>query len=93
MGHTVDSTVNAHRGRVAGGLRRKYPELFSRYSRKNSREAYAEVFAEWILGVRNPVTETYALKFGWDLSAEEYYSTDSRIITWKPNSRTILLGD
>ena len=93
MGHTVDSLANAHRGRVAGSLRRKYSELFSRYSRKNAKEAYAEVFAEWILGVRNPVTETYALKFGWDLSAEEYYSDLNNIIRWKPNYRTILLGD
>jgi hypothetical protein len=93
FGHTVDSVVNAHRGRVSGALRRKYPELFSRYSGKNAKEAYAEVFAEWILGVRNPVTEGYAEKFGWNLSVEDYYSSDSRMITWKPNMRTILLGN
>jgi len=90
MGHTVDSVMNAHRGKVSGALRRKYPELFSRYSAKNSKEAYAEVFAEWILGVRNPVTETYAQKFGWGLSVEDYYSPESRMIQWKPNMRTIL---
>jgi SPP1 gp7 family putative phage head morphogenesis protein len=93
MGHTVDSALNANRGRVSGALRRKYPELFSRYSGKNAKEAYAEVFAEWILGVRNPVTEGYAEKFGWNLSAEDYYSDLNRMIKWKPNSRTILLGD
>jgi hypothetical protein len=93
MGHTVDSPMNAHRGKVSGALRRKYPELFSRYSGRNAKEAYAEVFAEWILGVRNPVTEGYAAKFGWDLSVEDYYSPDSRMITWKPNARSILLGD
>ena len=93
FGHTVDSVANAHRGKVSGALRRKYPELFSRYSRKNAKEAYAEVFAEWILGVRNPVTETYATKFGWNLSVEDYYSPDNRMITWKPNMRTILLGN
>jgi len=93
MGHTVDSVMNANRGQVSGRLRRKYAELFSRYSRKNAKEAYAEVFAEWILGVRNPVTETYAERFGWNLSVEDYYSPDNRIIKWKPNSRTILLGN
>lgn len=93
MGHTVDTSMNAHRGKVSGALRRKYPELFSRYSAKNAKEAYAEVFAEWILGVRNPVTETYAERFGWNLSVEDYYSPDNRMITWKPNSRTILLGN
>jgi len=90
MGHTVDSVINANRGKVSGALRRKYPELFSRYSAKNAKEAYAEVFAEWILGVRNPVTETYASRFGWDLSVEDYYSPDNRMVTWKPNMRTIL---
>jgi hypothetical protein len=90
MGHTVDSVINANRGKVSGALRRKYPELFSRYSAKNAKEAYAEVFAEWILGVRNPVTETYATRFGWDLSVEDYYSPDNRMVTWKPNMRTIL---
>jgi hypothetical protein len=89
FGHTVDSITNTKRGTVSGALRRKYPELFSRYSRKNAKEAYAEVFAEWILGVRNPVTEGYANKFGWDLSAEDYYST---INAWKPNMRTPLTG-
>lgn len=93
MGHTVDSVMNANRGQVSGRLRRNYAELFSRYSRKNAKEAYAEVFAEWILGVRNPVTETYAERFGWNLSVEDYYSPDNRIIKWKPNSRTILLGN
>jgi hypothetical protein len=83
MGHTVDYWNNTVRGKVSGALRRKYPELFSRYSRKNSKEAYAEVFAEWILGVRNPVTEAYAKRFGWDLSAKDYYST---INAWKPNT-------
>jgi len=90
MGHTVDYWNNTIRGKVSGSLRRKYPELFSRYSRKNSKEAYAEVFAEWILGVRNPVTEAYATRFGWDLSAQDYYST---IDAWKPNMRSILLGN
>jgi SPP1 gp7 family putative phage head morphogenesis protein len=93
MGHTVDSTMNAHRGRVSGALRRKYPELFSRYSGRNAKEAYAEVFAEWILGVRNPVTEGYAEKFGWNLSAEDYYSDLNRMVKWQPHHRTILLGD
>jgi hypothetical protein len=93
MGHTVDSFMNANRGKVSGALRRKHPELFSRYSAKNAKEAYAEVFAEWILGVRNPVTETYAERFGWNLSVEDYYSPDNRIIQWKPNARSILLGN
>jgi SPP1 gp7 family putative phage head morphogenesis protein len=90
LGHTVDFYTNTTRGRVSGPLRRKHPELFSRYSGKNAKEAYAEVFAEWILGVRNPVTEGYAKKFGWDLSAADYYST---MDTWTPNYRSILLGD
>jgi hypothetical protein len=93
FGHTVDSFMNANRGKVSGALRRKYPELFSRYSAKNAKEAYAEVFAEWLLGVRNPVTETYATRFGWDLSVADYYSVDNRMIQWQPNMRSILMGN
>lgn len=93
LGHTVDTIVNSHRGKVSGALRRKYPELFSRYSGKNAKEAYAEVFAQWLLGESNPVTEGYAEKFGWNMSAKDYYSDDNRMITWKPNYRTILLGN
>jgi hypothetical protein len=87
FGHTVDSPINVNRGKVSGPLRRKYPELFSRYSGKNAKEAYAEVFAQWSLGERNPVTEAYAKKFGWELSAKDYYET---INNWTPNMRTVL---
>lgn len=93
FGHTVDSRVNANRGSVSGALRRKYPELFSRYSARNTKETYAEVFAQWLLGEANPVTEAYAKKFGWEMSAKDYYSSDNRMVTWKPNGRTILMGD
>jgi hypothetical protein len=91
FGHTVDSPINTHRGRVSGPLRRKYPDLFSRYSGKNAKETYAEVFAQWLLGESNPVTEAYAQKFGWGLSAKDYYASQN-IITWKPSTRSILLG-
>lgn len=93
FGHTVDSPVNAHRGKVSGALRRKYPELFSRYSGRNAKEAYAEVFAQWLLGERNPVTDTFAERFGWTMSAKDYYSDDNRMVTWKPNMRSILMGN
>ena len=91
FGHTVDMSLNGHRGKVSGALRRKYPELFSRYSARNSKEAYAEVFAQWLLGERNPVTQVYAEKFGWELSAKDYYEKIS--VQWQPNMRTILMGN
>jgi hypothetical protein len=90
MGHTVDTPANFDRGKVTGGLRRKYPALFSRYSKRNPKETYAEVFAQWLLGERNPVTDAFAEKFGWDLSAKDYYE---QIDKWKPNLRTLLMGN
>jgi len=90
LGHTVDSPANFDRGKVSGALRRKYPDLFSRYSKRNPKETYAEVFAQYLLGEQNPVTVGFAQKFGWDLSAKDYYE---QINKWKPNLRTILTGN
>jgi hypothetical protein len=71
-------------------LRRKYPDLFSRYSKRNTKETYAEVFAQWLLGESNAVTDAFAKRFGWDLNAKDYYE---QIDKWKPNLRSVLMGD
>ena len=88
LGHTTDSFMNDDfRGRFISPLRRKYPELWSRYSRENSKEAYAEVFAQWILGEHNPVTEAFAQKFGWNLSADDYWAGIPLSKQWQPSMR------
>lgn len=87
LGHTTDSWIHADkRGRFIGGLRRKFPEAFSRYSKKDSEEAYAELFAEWLLGDKsNPAVAAMADRFGWNLTAQEYYDTFGSMGTaWKP---------
>jgi SPP1 gp7 family putative phage head morphogenesis protein len=86
LGHTTDSYVNDNkRGYVRKLLTRRYKELFSRYSRKNTKETYAEVFAQWGLGEKNALTEAYAKAFGWDLSAAEYYEKFNEFERWKPS--------
>jgi len=90
MGHTVDSPANFDTGRFTGPLRRKYPDLFSRYSKRNTKETYAEVFAQWLLGESNAVTDAFAKRFGWDLNAKDYYE---QIDKWKPNLRSVLMGN
>ncbi len=81
LGHTVDSNANnAIRGRFTGPLRRKFADLWSGYSRKDPDEAYAEVFAQWALGEPNALTDLYAKKFGWNLTAEEY--RDQIAVQW-----------
>jgi hypothetical protein len=88
LGHTTDSYVNdKKRGYVRTLLTRRYKELFSRYSRKNTKETYAEVFAQWGLGEKNALTEAYAEAFGWDLSAAEYYEKFGQFDRWKPSMR------
>lgn len=75
FGHIVDSHANDNsRGRFVGGLRRKIKDsvLWSEYGKKNPKEAYAEVFAQWMLGEQTPVTEAFAKEYGWELSIEEY---------------------
>jgi len=88
LGHTTDSYVNDNkRGYVRGLLTRRYKELFSRYSRKTTKETYAEVFAQWGLGEKNALTEAYAEAFGWDLSSAEYYAKFGEFDRWKPSMR------
>jgi len=88
LGHTTDSYVNdKKRGYVRTLLTRRYKELFSRYSRKNTKETYAEIFAQWGLGEKNALTEAYAEAFGWDLSATEYYEKFGQFDRWKPSMR------
>jgi hypothetical protein len=87
LGHTVDSPANFDRGKITGALRRKYPALFSRYSKRNPKETYAEVFAQYLLGEQNPVTDAFAERFGWNLNAKDYYEQIDR---WKPSLRTNL---
>jgi hypothetical protein len=88
LGHTTDSFVNDNkRGSVRSLLTRRYKELFSRYSRKNTKETYAEIFAQWGLGEKNALTEAYAEAFGWDLSAAEYYEKFGEFERWKPSMR------
>ena len=88
LGHTTDSYVNdKKRGYVRTLLTRRYKELFSRYSRKNTKETYAEIFAQWGLGEKNALTEAYAEAFGWDLSAAEYYEKFGQFDQWRPSMR------
>jgi SPP1 gp7 family putative phage head morphogenesis protein len=88
LGHTTDSYVNDNkRGYVRGLLTRRYKELFSRYSRKTTKETYAEVFAQWGLGEKNALTEAYAEAFGWNLSSAEYYAKFGEFDRWKPSMR------
>jgi SPP1 gp7 family putative phage head morphogenesis protein len=88
LGHTTDSFVNDNkRGSVRALLTRRHKELFSRYSRKNTKETYAEIFAQWGLGEKNALTEAYAEAFGWDLSALEYYEKFGEFERWKPSLR------
>lgn len=85
LGHTVDSHINeTKRGKVRAALTRKYKTLFSGYSRKNTKETYAEVYAQWVLGESNPLTEGYAKAFGWDLSAKDYYEQMPSSEQWRP---------
>ncbi|MFN5250014.1 MAG: phage minor head protein, partial [Bacteroidota bacterium] len=68
FGHIVDSHANDDsRGRFVGGLRRriKNPVLWSRYGKKNPKEAYAEAFAQWALGEKTPVTDAFSKEYGW----------------------------
>lgn len=89
LGHTVDSINNEGlKGKVRSKIIRKYKDLFSRYGRKNQNESYAEVFAQWALGEKNPVTDAYAQAFGWDLTASEYYKQIPENVQWRANFRT-----
>jgi SPP1 gp7 family putative phage head morphogenesis protein len=91
LGHTVDSNANnSFRGRFTGPLRRKFPDLWSRYSRQDPDEAYAEVFAQWLVGDHNALTDLYAQKFGWNLTAQEY--KDQIAVQWVPNFRNQNIG-
>jgi len=90
FGHMVDTFINdSTRGRFVGGIRRKLknPEWWSEYSRENAKEGYAEVFAQWLLGERNPVVDAFAEQYGWDLSAKEYYEQFARSSQWKEGIR------
>jgi SPP1 gp7 family putative phage head morphogenesis protein len=80
FGHTLDGYFNINKGRFIGGLKRKYGKdklgsgNFSRYANQDADEFYAEMFAEWTWGDRsNPMVAAMAEKFGWNLSASEYY--------------------
>jgi SPP1 gp7 family putative phage head morphogenesis protein len=87
LGHTTDTWIHSDkRGRFIGSVRRKYPDAFSRYSKTDSEEAYAELFAEWLIGDRtNPAVAAVADRFGWNLTAQEYYETFGNMGTaWKP---------
>jgi len=80
FGHTLDGYFNVNKGRFIGGLKRKLggdkfgKGYYSRYSKEDADEFYAEMFAEWTWGDRsNPMVAAMAEKFGWNLSASEYY--------------------
>jgi SPP1 gp7 family putative phage head morphogenesis protein len=90
LGHIVDSTANdSARGKLVGGLRRKYKEgdYWSAYGTENSKEAYAEVFAQWLLGEQTPVTQAFAERFGWNLSVEDYWDLMPDELKWRASMR------
>jgi hypothetical protein len=85
FGHVVDSTNNDRiRGKFVGGLRRKYKDgnFWSAYGTENPKEAYAETFAQWLLGEQTPVTEAFAERFGWNLGLEEYWDLTPAELQW-----------
>jgi hypothetical protein len=91
LGHTVDSNANnLIRGRFTAPLRRKFADLWSRYSRQDPDEAYAEVFAQWLVGERNALTDVFAQKFGWNLTAQEY--KEQIAVQWRGNYRNQDIG-
>jgi SPP1 gp7 family putative phage head morphogenesis protein len=90
FGHTLDGHFNVNKGRFIGGLKRKYGQdksgkgYFSRYSKKNPEEFYAEMFAEWVWGDRtNPMVAAMAEKFGWNLSLADYYEVIPEEMLWR----------
>jgi SPP1 gp7 family putative phage head morphogenesis protein len=90
FGHTIDGHFNENKGRFIGGLKRKYGQdksgngNFSRYANENADEFYAEMFAEWVWGDRsNPMVAAMAEKFGWNLSADDYYKVIDEGMTWR----------
>jgi SPP1 gp7 family putative phage head morphogenesis protein len=90
LGHVVDSNKNnPARGRFVGGLRRKYKDgdLWSAYGTENAKEAYAEVFAQWLLGEQTPVTQAFAERFGWNLSLEDYWNLIPDHLQWQASMR------
>jgi SPP1 gp7 family putative phage head morphogenesis protein len=90
LGHVVDTTGNnGVRGRFVGGLRRKYKDgdYWSAYGTEDGAEAYAEVFAQWLLGEQTPVTKAFAQKFGWDLSLEQYWDQMPDDLKWRASMR------
>jgi hypothetical protein len=85
FGHVVDSTNNNNvRGKFVGGLRRKFKDgnLWSAYGTENPKEAYAEIFAQWLLGEKTPITEAFAKKFGWELGTQEYWDLTPSELQW-----------
>ena len=90
LGHDVDSiSNNPMRGRFVGGLRRKYKDgdFWSAYGTENAKEAYAEVFAQWLLGEQTPVTQAFAERFGWNLSLQEYWDLMPDNLQWQAAMR------
>jgi len=86
FGHTMDSIENAYRGSISKSTPKEARGLLSRYARTSTKEAYAEVYAEWAHGDRtNPLVEYYANKYGWNLSAKEYAADSGKGIlpVWK----------
>ena len=91
LGHTVDSNANNKiRGRFTAPLRRKFADLWSKYSRQDPDEAYAEVFAQWLVGEHNALTDVFAKKFGWNLTAQEY--KEQIEVQWRGNYRNQDIG-
>lgn len=86
IGHTVDHYDNEKatgilqkvfseaRAMTANGTPGRLPDAYlSTYGRSKAAEAYAETFAEWMLGDRtNPIVRLYDEAFGWSLSSADY---------------------
>jgi len=90
LGHDVDSNSNnGMRGRFIGGLRRKYKDgdFWSAYGTEDAQEAYAEVFAQWLLGEQTPVTQAFAERFGWNLGLQEYWDLMPDNLKWRASMR------
>jgi SPP1 gp7 family putative phage head morphogenesis protein len=90
LGHDVDSiSNNGVRGKFIGGLRRKYKDgdFWSAYGTEDAKEAYAEVFAQWLLGEQTPVTQAFAERFGWNLGLQEYWDLMPDELQWRAAMR------
>ena len=89
FGHTTDSYLNGGiRGKISSKIVRKHGDQLSQYGRTKPTEAYAEVFAEWLLGGKGEIVQAYDEAYGWSLKADDYWKRTDTLRAWKQGGRT-----